>query len=120
MTDRAEAVDIARADTAPVDELNAELESPAHRAQELDFVDAQRVIEGAQVRNRGLADPDRADIFGFDELDRDRELERARERRRRHPASGSAANDDDVLQPGVVVHEMDDDTVGVRSELHAE
>ncbi len=40
VADRAEAVDVAVADASPVDELDAELERAAHRAHELDFVDA--------------------------------------------------------------------------------
>ena len=110
VADGSEAMDVARTEAAPIDELDAQLERAAYRAHELDFIDLQRVVEGAQVRNGGLTDAHRADVLGLDQVDRERR-QRARERRRRHPAGGSAANDDDVLQPGVVVHELDDDTV---------
>ena len=111
VADRAEAVDVAVADAAPVDELDAELERAAHRAHELDFVDAQRFIEGAQVRHRGFADADDADVFRLDELNRAAAaLERVREAGRRHPAGGATTHDDDAFQ-SVVGHRADCGTV---------
>ena len=57
------------------------------------------------MRHRRFAHAHRADVLGFDELDRDREFERARQRRRGHPAGGSASHDDDALEPRFVAHE---------------
>src|SRR5688572_6348913 len=112
VADGSKAMDVARTQASPIDELDAQLERAAYRAHELDFIDLQRVVEGAQVWNGGFTDTHGADVLGLDQLNRERR-QCARKRRGRHPAGGSTANDDKVLQPGVVVHEMDDDTVGV-------
>src|SRR6185312_1567011 len=105
VADAAKAVYVAGPDAAPVDELDAELERAAHGAHEFHLVDAQRVIEGAQVRHRGFAHPDGADVLGLDELNRYGKLQGARQRGRGHPARGSAPDDDDALEPRVVAHE---------------
>ena len=97
VADRAEAVDVASTHAAPVDELDAELEGAAHRADEFDFVDLQRVVERAQVRHGRLAHADRADVFGLDELDGALALERVREAGGRHPAGGPASHDHDAF-----------------------
>ena len=103
VADGAEAVDVAVADAAPVDELDAELERAAHGAHELHLVDLQRVVEGAQMRHGRFAHADRADVLGFHQPDRTPgNSQRARQRGRGHPAGGAAAHDDDVAESRVV------------------
>ena len=96
---------------SPVHELDAELERAAHRAHELDFVDAQGFIEGAQVRHGRLANADDADVFRLHQRDRATAvLQRMRETGRRHPAGGATTHDDDAFQ-SFVGHRADCGTV---------
>ena len=94
----------------PVDELDAELERAHGFPDELRFVDAEQLVEERQVRHGGLADPDGADLFGFDQSYRMPGAEYLGQRGGTHPAGRAAAHDDDVLDalvrhgclPGVI------------------
>ncbi len=66
----AERVNITVALTAPVDELDAQLEGRVGRLQELVFVDTEKLIEVNDIRNCGFTDPDYTDFIGFDQGDR--------------------------------------------------
>jgi hypothetical protein len=60
-------MDVAVTDARPVHELDAELERGLGPGHELRFVDADAPIEIADVRQRGLADPDDANVTRLDE-----------------------------------------------------
>ncbi len=62
-------MDVAVADARPVDEFDAELERGLGLRHELALVDADALVEEADVRQRGLADADDADLARLDELD---------------------------------------------------
>ena len=85
----------------PAVERDAELERAAGRAEERILVEAQRLVEQANLRDRRLADADRADLFGFDQPDAVAALQQRPQRRRRHPARGAAAGDDDRGSGGI-------------------
>ena len=53
----------------PVDELDAELVSALCRRNEFVFVNSDQRVELVDWRNRRFADPDDADLLGFDERD---------------------------------------------------
>src|SRR5690606_11571052 len=90
-----EGMDIAIADTRPVDELDAELERRLRLRHQVAFVEPQAPLEEANVRQRRLADADGTDFFGFDPTTAPKPgLERSGERGRRRPARGPAAHDD--------------------------
>ena len=63
-------MEIAVAQPAPVDEFDAELERALGFANEFALVEAERLVEGADRRDRRLADADGADFLGFDQGDR--------------------------------------------------
>src|SRR5258708_14748163 len=63
----AEAVHVRIAETAPVDELNAQFERRLGLADEVVFIDVERLIELPDLRNRGFADANRADFVGFED-----------------------------------------------------
>ena len=86
--DLAEGVHVAGTRMRPADEFDAQLEGGFGLAQKLCFVDPQRLVEQADLRDRCLAYADRADRFGLDQ--RDRAWRQPRERRRRHPPGGAA------------------------------
>ena len=98
LPDEAEAVDVAVADRAPVDELDAKLERALRGTHELIFVYLQRAVEFADVRDRGLADADDADLVGFDEADAVLPVEHFRQRCGGHPAGGTATDNHDVAR----------------------
>ena len=67
----AEGMDIAVAQFAPIDELDAELETALHRGQHFALVNFKQAIEVEKRRDSRFANPDRADFLGFDQGDRD-------------------------------------------------
>ena len=91
-----EVVEIAVADTKPVNEFDAQLECRMGLPDEFVFVDAEEVIEQNDRRNGRLAHPDRADLFRFDERDPVRGASRFRKRSRSHPARRTTTHNDDV------------------------
>src|SRR5438552_2375786 len=92
--DGAESMYIGVSDTSPVVELDTELERAAGPPDEVRFVDLEQAVEVAQMRDRRLADPDDADLLGFDQRHLEPLAEGLGERRSRHP-SGAAPTDDD-------------------------
>src|SRR5690606_18502969 len=92
-----ERVDVAVAEPSPVDELDAELDRPLGRAQELVLVEVEHGVEVDDRRDRRFAHSDRADRVRFDQRDSPAAVvEEARKRRRGHPSRGSPADDDDA------------------------
>src|SRR5215211_364518 len=90
--DLAEAVDIALARRAPVDELDAQLERRLGLADHFQRVDAGEREVVADVRDRRLADPDGPNLFRLDQGD----LDLAKPLRQYggcHPAGGPPADD---------------------------
>ena len=69
-TELAEGVKIAMPLSRPVDELDAELEAALGPPDKFILIDAQHPVEDVDLGNGRLANPDRADGFGFDERDR--------------------------------------------------
>lgn len=69
----AERMDIAVADPCPVAEFDTELEGRVGAPHEIGLIDAEPLIEKADVRHGGLADADRSDLFRLDQHDLDRE-----------------------------------------------
>src|SRR5215208_1029162 len=88
--DLAEAVDVLFTTRAPIDELDAELEGRLALADHLQGIDAGEREIIADVRDGGLTDADRPDLFRLDELDLDL-AEPLRQDCRSHPAGGAAA-----------------------------
>ena len=66
----AEGVEIATPRPRPIDELDAELKGALCRPDEVILVDAEQLVEQPDGGDRRLADPDRADLLGFDQRDR--------------------------------------------------
>jgi hypothetical protein len=92
----AERMDIFVADPAPVRELDAELDRRLRLAHEIDFVEPERVVEVANVRDGRFADSDDSDLRRLDQPDRDGPPQFARQCRRRHPTGAATANDQDA------------------------
>ena len=96
LADFAETVDIAVADATPVDEFDAQLEAALGGADELVLVDLERRVEVLDVRDRGFAHTDDADLVGLDQFDSVAWPQQFGQRRGGHPAGGAATDDDDV------------------------
>ncbi|PAV67797.1 hypothetical protein WR25_02667 [Diploscapter pachys] len=97
-------MEVAASLRAPADELDAQLEAAAGRAQELGFVDAEEAVEAENRRNGGFAYAHRADRVGFDQGNRSLAVgQEASRGGRHHPAGGATADDQepaDRLDPG--------------------
>lgn len=62
LADLAKAVDVAVAQTPPVDKLDAQFKRGLGLAHELVFVDIEHAVEQGNDRDRGLTHTDRADL----------------------------------------------------------
>src|SRR6185312_12212410 len=92
--DVTERVEIAVSRSYPVVVLNGELEGAAGGPKHRILIDAEEVIDVADLRNGGLADADRADGIGFHDTDIQSLAHRAAEDGRGHPSGRAAADDD--------------------------
>lgn len=90
-----EGVEVVLALDTPVHELDAELEAALRGGQHLGLVDAQQAIEGADRREGRLTNTDDAQLLGLDQFHL-RTRHTGGEGGGRHPAGGSAAEDDDA------------------------
>ncbi len=98
----AEGMDIAVAITAPVDEIDTQLERAIGIAHELDFIDTQEVVEILDLRQGRFTDTDGAYFIGFDQAYvAEPRFESLAEGGRTHPTSGAAAKDDDLHRRGI-------------------
>src|SRR5690606_25247266 len=99
-TERPERMNIAMADTGPIDELNAELESRSSASNKVVLVQRKHPIERPHLRDGRLADADRANLLRFDEANfAVAVLEKSSQRSSGHPTCSAAAHDDDPSQP---------------------
>jgi hypothetical protein len=95
-------VDVIGTLAVPASELDAELERPVGGSKKLGLVEAEADDEVVDLRDRRLADPDGADLVGFDQRDRGAVAEEAGEGCGGDPSSRSAASNDNIewLGPG--------------------
>src|SRR5690348_4794681 len=99
---RPERMEVAVAESRPVGELDAELESTAGLADEIALIDAEQLIENMQRRDRRLPDSNGADLRGLDDLDLAvARLQHSRQGRRGHPAGRPPAHDDDFAHASI-------------------
>jgi len=92
----AEGMQVRIADTAPIVELDAELECALRRAQHFVFIQTEKRIDQPDLWDGGLADTDDADLLGLDQADTQLLAHGLGEACRGHPAGGTATDDDDV------------------------
>ena len=90
--DGAKGVHVTMAGLQPIDELNAQLEGALGRPDKGVLVQAEGGIEQMNLGNGGFTDPDRSDLFGFDQSDLVAMGQKPRQRRGCHPTSGPAAD----------------------------
>ena len=89
----AKGVHIARARPVPVDELDRELVGALRGPQKLAFVEPQCIVEQPDLRDRGFANADGADLIGLDQSDFKAGFQEMGKRCRDHPARCAAARD---------------------------
>ena len=94
--ERSERVDVTVAESAPVPELDAKLEGRPGGRHEIGFVDSEPLVETADVGKRRFANPDDTNRFRFDEMYVAPAWEQLRQGGRSHPASGAAADNDNL------------------------
>src|SRR5882757_81195 len=87
----------------PIVELNGELERPAGGSEHRILVDAEKVIDVADLGDGGLTDPNSADGIRFDNVDLQALAHGTAKDGRGHP-SGSAAADDRHTPDAQVAH----------------
>jgi hypothetical protein len=87
-------MEVGIAASMPTDEANAEFVGCLGLADELALVDAEPAKQPDERRYGGLADADRTEVFGFDELDRAQLRLQMMAQHRRGEPSGRAATDD--------------------------
>ena len=98
----AERMDVAVAYPPPIAKLDAQLERRLGRLHQFGLADVQRGVEGADMRERRLTDTDDADLFGFDEPNRNgKALELVGKRRGRHPTGRAAPDHDHAADRGI-------------------
>jgi hypothetical protein len=97
LPEAAEAVHVAVAVLAPVDEFHRQLVGAVGGFHEFGLVDAGDLVEALDHRDGRLADADDADRFGIDEADLVAPAQRRGQRGGRHPPGGAAADDHDGL-----------------------
>ena len=88
-------MDIAVSRPQPVDEFDPQLIRRAGLSHELEFVYAKQIVERYDLRDRGFADPDRADCLAFHQIDgkTGKVAHDMRNSRCRHPSSSSPTYD---------------------------
>jgi hypothetical protein len=106
-----EGMDVAFADLSPVEELDADLEGSLDGAQHFGFVDLEKAIELDERRDGRFTNANRSDHLGLDDGDCDvASRPQTGQGGRGHPACGSAADNDDMLdrfqrpQPRLISH----------------
>ncbi len=93
----AEGVQITRADRAPVDEFDPQLEGARSAAQEFVLVNPEDVIEADDLRDRRLTHADRADRLALDQFDGEALAQQPGKGGRRDPSGGAPADDHQLL-----------------------
>ncbi len=89
----------------PIDKFDAQFEGALCRFQHVVGINAKHLVEFDDRGNGGFADTNRADLLGFNQ--RNATILRADDfcqRRGRHPAGGTTANNDDVIDIVVLHH----------------
>ena len=100
----AEGMEIGVAGLTPVVKLDPKLERSLRRANERVLINPQGAVIGPDLRDGGFANPDNADLLGFDEMHLHDAGEHVRERRRGEPAGCPAAHDHHPPDPSCFRH----------------